>query len=341
MIKNQKTTYVRRVVEIFAKGRYSRPTEVCVARWLTDGDDSDAKGEALRELWDESLADPVDKAATDAAYAGWLTRMAVSHSREAGCRRAPSRYLRLWQGVAACLLVAVGVLGAMLMSRQPDRAPMLQVYCAAGETRELVLPDGTAVVLNGATSIVYPERFDGGCREVLLIGEAAFKVAKDADHPFVVKSEDMNVTALGTEFNLKAYPSHEEVRSTLLEGKVKVCYGGDKGGFILQPSEQLTYNRLTGTASVTHPVIRDVTAWQRGEIVFCNAPLPDIIQELETRFGYEFVYNASRLPADRYTFRFRRGMTLEEVMGIVGDVAGNLSVCIDGGKCKIRQGRNV
>ena len=62
---------------------------------------------------------------------------------------------------------------------------------------------------------------------------------------------------------------------------------------------------------------------------------------LETRFGYEFVYNASRLPADRYTFRFRRGMTLEEVMGIVGDVAGNLSVCIDGGKCKIRQGRNV
>ena len=135
-------------------------------------------------------------------------------------------------------------------------------------------------------------------------------MAKDADHPFVVKSEDMNVTALGTEFNLKAYPSHEEVRSTLLEGKVKVCYGGDKGEFILQPSEQLTYNRLTGTASVTHPVIRDVTAWQQGEIVFCNAPLPDIIQELETRFGYEFVYNASRLPADRYTFRFRRGMTL-------------------------------
>ena len=105
MIKNQKTTYVRRVVEIFAKGRYSRPTEVCVARWLTDGDDSDAKGEALRELWDESLADPVDKAATDAAYAGWLTRMAVSHSREAGM---PAVRLRAISGCGKALPMPVG-----------------------------------------------------------------------------------------------------------------------------------------------------------------------------------------------------------------------------------------
>ncbi|MDE6528071.1 MAG: DUF4974 domain-containing protein, partial [Muribaculaceae bacterium] len=138
-------------------------------------------------------------------------------------------------------------------------------------------------------------------------------------------------------FNLKAYPSHNEVRSTLLEGKVKVNYGTANGEFILQPSEQLVYNRLTDTASLEHPSIDEVTAWQRGELVFSNATLAEILRELEVRFSNKFVYNADDLSSDRYTFRFKRGMTLEEVMGIVSDVAGNISVSTDRNCCKVRR----
>lgn len=338
MNKNQKASYIKRVIEMFAKGRYSRSTEACVAGWLADDSDSEAKEAALGELWESSLCEPSDEAAADEAYCRWSRRMVASGRVAAPVRRHTTRYLGLWQGIAACLLVAVGVLGAMLAGRRSDRSEMLQAYCAAGETRMVALPDGTEVMLGGGTSIVYPERFaDSGCREVLLLGEANFKVAKDARRPFVVKCDGVSVTALGTQFNLKAYPSHEEVRSTLLEGKVKVCYGADNGEFILQPSEQLVYNRATGAASIERPSLDEVTAWQRGEIVFSNATLEDILQELELRFSNRFVYDADELPADRYTFRFRRGMTLEEVMAIVSDVAGNISVSTDRNYCKVHR----
>ena len=336
-MNNLKATYVKRVIEMFVSGRYSRSTEARVARWITNGNDSEAKDDALETLWDATLSNATDEDAVNHAYSQWAGR---NDAGAAGASRPHDRrafYLRLWQGVAACLLVAVGAVGAILLRQRQQPVTMAQVYCGAGDTRTISLPDGTEVMLNGATSIVYPEQFTGDCREVILLGEANFKVAKDASRPFVVKSSDVNVTALGTEFNLKAYPAHNEVRSTLLEGKVKVSYGENNDGFILQPSEQLVYNRNTGTASVAHPVVDDVTAWQRGELVFSNATLAEIIRELEVRFSHDFVYNTASLPSDRYTFRFRRGMKLAEVMEIVSDVAGNITVTLDDDCCKIKR----
>lgn len=323
---------------MFAQGRYSRVTESCVARWLTNGRDSDIKDEALGYLWDTALCERADEAVVNDAYSRWsVDKQSAVGSGVRYSTPVAAYHIRIWQGIAACLLVAVGVLGGMLAHRHRGSVPMVQVYCAAGETRSFTLPDGTEVMLNGSTSIVYPERFEGKCREVVLLGEGAFKVAKDAERPFVVKSNDVSITALGTEFNLKAYPSQPQALSTLIEGKVKVVYGNDNSEFILHPSEQLAYNRLTGSVSLTHPVIDDVTAWQRGELVFSNATLPEIISELEVRFNTEFIYNPEDLPSDGYTFRFRRGMGLEEVMGIVSDVAGNISVTVDRSYCKIRR----
>lgn len=344
MTQNLKTTYIKSVIAMFAKGRYSRSTEERVACWLTNGNDSDVKEEALGELWDSTLSEPADETAAGSAYSRWSGNASDSVCAVKGRTRVRDKrdkkafYIHLWQGVAACLLLAVGVLGSLLAGRRQNNVQMVQAYCQAGQTTELTLPDGTEVMLNGSTSLVYPERFEGDCREVMLLGEANFKVAKDAAHPFVVKSNGVNVTALGTEFNFKSYPSQQEVRSTLLEGKVKVTYGDAGEMFVLHPSEQLTYNRLTGVASITHPHINDVTAWQRGEMVFSNATLSEILGELEVRFSSEFIYNRASLSSDRYTFRFKRGMTLDEVMGIVSDVVGNISVSIDHERscCKIR-----
>ena len=338
-MKNQKTAYIKRVVEVFAKGRYSQSTEACVARWLTNGNDSQAKDEALDDLWEESLCEETDDTVPQAAYRQWSGNT-TGERHDAGEPKAPrrtTRYLRIWQSAAACLVVAVGVMGAFLLTRRPARATMVQAYCAAGDIRTITLPDGTEVLLNGSTTIVYPERFDARDREVVLIGEANFKVAKDTDHPFIVKSDGVSVTALGTEFNVKAYPEHSKVESTLLEGKVKVNYGKDNDGeLVLAPSEQLIYDRTTGNATLRRPHLDNVTAWQRGELVFDNVTLAEILCELESRFPGEFIYNASSLPSDRYSFRFSKEMPLEDVMGIVSDVVGDLNVNIDGTTCRVQ-----
>lgn len=327
---NLKSTYVKRVVEMFAKGRHSIATEARVARWLTNGKDSDAKEQALSDLWDDTLAEPRDMAEADIAYARRRMRGACQPSSRRGMR-----YLRLWQGVAACLMLAVGVLGATLLTRRAERSAMTQAYCAPGETRQVILSDGSEVLLNGSTTIVYPERFDGKDRQVILIGEANFKVAKDAAHPFIVNSDGLSVTALGTEFNVKAYPRSEKIESTLLEGKVCVNYNGE--AVVLNPADQLIYDRKTGAAAIHRPDVEDVMAWQRGELVFNNMTLPEILHELETRFSHDFIYNPASLPSDRYTFRFRKGMTLPEVMDIVADVAGNLKVSVDDTICRVRR----
>lgn len=344
-MQNLKATYIKRVVELFAKGRYSEPTERRVGRWLTDGKESKAKDEALQGLWSDALEETSDDDAEEAEMAYMRWRDIADRASVQQSVAAPPRYinpLRIWQGVAAVLAVGLLSLGWLLTRpvKQMEPARMMQAYCPPGETRVLTLPDGTEAVLNGATTLTYPERFDGSRRDILLMGEANFKVVKDATKPFTVTANDVDVTALGTEFNVKAYPVRDMVEATLLEGSVRVEYGKDAdsgaGQTVLSPGEQLVFNRNTRQAEVKDAVISDITAWQRGEIVFNNVSLAEIIAELENRFTNKFVYNVASLPPDRYTFRFRKGMTLQEVMKVVSDVTGNVSCRVDSTTCKIQ-----
>ena len=86
---------------------------------------------------------------------------------------------------------------------------LVECYIPTAEIRELTLPDGTYVMLNSKSILLYPEKFTGETRSVYLIGEANFKVKPDKKHPFIVKANDYQVTALGTEFNVNAYPENK------------------------------------------------------------------------------------------------------------------------------------
>ena len=92
--------------------------------------------------------------------------------------------------------------------------------------QNITLPDGTQVMINSESTLLYPQQFTGDSRCVYLVGEANFKVRRDEAHPFIVKSADFQVTALGTEFNVSAYPEEEEVTATFILGKVFVAYNG-------------------------------------------------------------------------------------------------------------------
>ncbi|MDE6629464.1 MAG: FecR domain-containing protein [Muribaculaceae bacterium] len=350
-MKNLKATYIEKVLGMFASGRYSASTRARVSRWLVNGEDSELKDDALDRLWEDtvretSAAEPDEDCDAARAFARWQARMAApaaAPQSAVGESSAPSvktknvRILRLWQSVAACLVIALGALSWVTVNRRPARSSMTQVYCSAGRTKAVTLPDGSVVTLNGGSSVTYPASFDGyDRREVLLMGEACFKVAKDRKHPFVVRGGEMDITALGTEFNVKAYPETSTTHATLLEGSVRVQAGEDASGIVLQPSEQISFNRRTGEVERSLARPDDVTAWQRGEIVFNNLTLPEILAELNNRFSHRFVYNAAQLPDDRFTFRFRKGMTINDVMAIVSDVAGNITVSIDDDTCKVR-----
>ena len=203
-------------------------------------------------------------------------------------------------------------------------ACLLQQYIPIAEMRSLTLPDGTKVQLNSKSTLLYPHEFTGDSRSVFLLGEANFKVKPDKKRPFIVKSNDLQITALGTEFNVSAYPESQEIATTLISGSIRVDYNNLTTSVILHPNEQFAYNRNNKKYDLSNPDMDDVTAWQRGELVLQKMTLTDIINVLERKYPYAFVYSIKNLKNDRFSFRFKDNAPLEEVMEIIVNVVGQM-----------------
>ncbi len=183
-----------------------------------------------------------------------------------------------------------------------------------GRQFQLVLPDGTRVWLNAASSITYPTRFEETTRPVSITGEAYFEVAKDASKPFLVKvKEGVEVQVLGTHFNINGYGDEGGMATTLLEGAVKVTRGSDQG--TLQPGEQMVL-RQGKLKHVNKVDIAAVMAWKEGLFNFNNTPFPVVMGQLERWYDVDVVYEGA-VPAGSLSGEIPRSLLLSEVLRIL------------------------
>ena len=116
-----------------------------------------------------------------------------------------------------------------------------KVFVDKGQRASVILPDGTKVWLNSHTELTYNGDYGKGNRQVVLSGEGYFEVAKDTTSRFIVKAGEIEVEALGTTFNVKAYQEDRELTTTLFEGKVRTSVGKDE--VILKPDESLSFDK--------------------------------------------------------------------------------------------------
>jgi ferric-dicitrate binding protein FerR (iron transport regulator) len=177
-----------------------------------------------------------------------------------------------------------------------------------GGQYRLLLPDGTAVWLNAASSIRYPVAFTGSERKVELTGEAYFEVAQDAHKPFRIAVNKEVIEVLGTHFNVHAYTEEAAITTSLLEGAVKV------GKRVLKPGEQalLTQN---GNITVTTPAnIAEAVAWKDGFFVFRKANLPTVMRELARWYDVTVIYQPNVNNEQQFSGRIDRNLTLSEVL---------------------------
>lgn len=153
---------------------------------------------------------------------------------------------RLFMGAAACVCaLCLGVSSLLFFSSGRNPLPgMSSVFTEKGQKTRMELPDGTIVWLNSASRLSYGNDFGRKCREVQLVGEAYFEVARDERHPFVVNTGLYSVTALGTAFDIAAYPGEDKVVTTLIEGRVLIGCGSTE--VLLAPDEIFTCYRKTG-----------------------------------------------------------------------------------------------
>jgi len=153
-----------------------------------------------------------------------------------------------------------------------------------GGQYQLNLPDGTKVWLNSASSLKYLVNFSSKEERIVeLTGEAYFEVAKDKNHPFLVRSAGQEVKVLGTHFNVNAYDDENGVKTTLLEGSVKV-----NNNVVLDPGEQSVF--IGGKLNVKAVNASDAVDWKNGEFVFNKDPLTDILRKVSRWYNVDIVY---------------------------------------------------
>jgi ferric-dicitrate binding protein FerR (iron transport regulator) len=202
-----------------------------------------------------------------------------------------------------------------------------------GSRVQFSLPDGTAVTLNAGSKLKYDNRFGITERVVHLEGEGYFKVAKDASKPFTVKTQYLNVFALGTEFDVKAYPDDKTIETTLVEGSIEIKSITDKKNaevHVLKPNQKLTFFKKDSTiVDETTPInektenknqpvheqklvsiprlvtedvnIEPVISWKENRWIFEKQSLSQIAVDLERKFDVQIKFESDRLKAFRFT----------------------------------------
>jgi ferric-dicitrate binding protein FerR (iron transport regulator) len=182
---------------------------------------------------------------------------------------------------------------------------------AKGEQYSVTLSDGTKVWLNAASILRFPIQFTGEDRRVEVTGEAYFEVARDASKPFFISSGDMHVQVLGTSFNINAYANEPIVRTTLLEGAVRINHRVD-----LSPHQQSRIEKGGDIKVLKDIDVDEVVAWKNGAFSFNNADITTVMRQLERWYDIEVVYEGNK-PADVFYGGISRSSTLMEVLKIL------------------------
>lgn len=179
--------------------------------------------------------------------------------------------------------------------------------------QQLVLPDGTRIWLNAASSLRFPTTFSGDTREVEITGEAYFEVAKDAAHPFKVKVGSSTVEVLGTHFNIMAYNNELAVQTTLLEGSVKVSR--DQQSLLLKPGQQSSAGS-EGLRLVQNADTEMAVAWKNGVQVFRNTALTTILRQVERWYDVSVDYKGAAVEGITFSGEVPRGVSLAELLKV-------------------------
>lgn len=163
-----------------------------------------------------------------------------------------------------------------------------------GSRSNITLADGTKVWLNAGSRLIYPSRFVDRTREVFLSGEAFFDVEKNEKQPFVVKTTDVQVEVLGTQFNVTAYPEDFAVQTVLAEGSVEIksaSAGRREKGVLLKKGEMAYFNKKTQETRTQKVDVTEYTLWTRGLLNFSNTDFNRITKKLERFYNIQFQFD--------------------------------------------------
>jgi transmembrane sensor len=199
-----------------------------------------------------------------------------------------------WFKVAAAVLIPLCFLGLyatdFFRGDSPAAHPIITVKAAPGVRRVIKLEDGSRITLNTGSQVSYQQHFPRDKREIKLMGEAFFEVAKDSQRPFIVRTGTLSTRALGTSFNINYQGKTQPILVALATGSVQIAQQSgrsDSPVTRLKPGQQLAYSRLDQKYTVSTYDSLEVLGWREGILYFKKASLNQVIQKLEAWYGVD------------------------------------------------------
>ncbi|WP_439584982.1 FecR domain-containing protein [Dyadobacter bucti] len=184
-----------------------------------------------------------------------------------------------------------------------------------GGQYHVVLSDGTGVWLNAASSLRFPTVFTGTERRVEIKGEVYFEVAHNKQMPFIVKAAETEIAVLGTHFNVMAYSNETVMRTTLLEGSVKVSRDGFSA--MLTPGQQARMRVTSGSIEVLKDVDTEKElSWKNGYFQFEDENLESIMRQVSRWYDVEVAYEGNT-SSERFTGRLPRNSNVSKLLKIL------------------------
>ena len=241
------------------------------------------KGELLKELEKTELPDSSSTNFSNLFNKLWST---INEKRKEPRRRLTSNIIK----IAAAIVIGLFI-GLYITFLKSESSPVYYAsHSPRGSVSEIILPDGSVIFLNSDSHIQYRVNGKNGIREVHLRGEAWFDVKKDKKKPFIVHTPFYNVNVTGTQFNVKAYDSDNEVITTLEEGEVRIGSSEDfklESEITLKPGEQVVLNTETKKANIKTVNTKWFTSWKDNKLIFVNMSLKELIVLLERKYGVD------------------------------------------------------
>jgi ferric-dicitrate binding protein FerR (iron transport regulator) len=221
-------------------------------------------------------------------------------------------YRRIRQIAAAVLFLLFGSITVIYLTGRLQSHEKVIAENNAGNLNELELEDGSVIWLNKGATLSYPEKFTGDTRYVKLSGEAYFEVARDERHPFIVTTDNSEITVLGTSFNVNSTSIHTQV--SVVTGKVQVASNTTKEQIILDPNQAAIITR--GNIIRFETTNQNFLAWKTGIFEFLNTPIEQVVLDLNTYYDNRIEIDTSEQFDCNLTARFSKA-DLTVVMEII------------------------
>lgn len=282
------------LLDCFMRGETSPEEERILLEWFRDPTSKEEIFSFYRQKWEE--APDVE---LPAEMQGRMFMQIMNKVEETEQNRTiPVRKVIFtrWFSYAAAIILCIGVGIAPYLYMQ-QTSPIAQIYTVTAEKGQragVTLPDGTKVWLNSHTEIKYGSDYGSEERMVSLSGEAYFEVAKDKEHRFVVKAGKLEVEALGTSFNVKAYEEDDKIAATLFSGSIRAYTGNNS--VLLSPGEQVLYDPASNFLQVEKQNnISYARMWRDNELAFNGETLSEIAVVLNRIYNVQVEFESEKI----------------------------------------------